>query len=454
MHMGVLDLTIPLRRFSLPWGALSLLALLGSGGSSGCADRDFQAGAGSSACTPGQLRCVCDERQECDGNLMCIADRCIDIVKELPQGMRPSGSAPNPGASSGDAAARNGASSDAAKPDDAQAGTGDPQLEPDSSGKGSGEPGKGQGSSTEAPVEPEKAACADSVRNFRETDADCGGPTCEACQIGQRCRGGIDCKSQVCADGRCVECESDQDCDRINSCATGTCTANRCKLRRKKKGSVCDDKNPCTGKDRCNAKGTCVGISTLVLDDPFDNNANGWKRMYANREGDAKCLWEVGRAKASKCGGVFGEDPAQDHTQNGRNGVAGVVIGGCQTRQGERNTWDCIWSKELQLQNFDAPAVFSFWSHLHSPASNGKNGVTARIVYRDGRSTYARDLEQGFSRDINDGNWTYKSYELPAGARSPVSVGICYQKLPGAPTFAGWSVDDVKVRQRGCMMKQ
>lgn len=446
--MGVLDSTVPLRRFSLSWGAWSLLALLG------CADRDFQAGAGSSACTPGELRCVCDERQECEGDLMCIADRCIDIAQELPRGTRPgTGSGQQPGASSSEPSGRNG---DVSIPEEgsntAQPSTPEPDPSTSTTEPTSQDPS--DDSSTEGPVDPEKAACSDGVRNFRETDADCGGPTCEGCVIGERCRGGIDCQSQVCSDGRCVECETDPDCDRIDSCSTGTCSENRCKLRPKKKGSRCDDKDPCTAKDRCDAKGKCVGKSTLVLDEPFDNKQNGWKRMYANREGDAKCLWEIGTAKASNCGGVYGEDPGLDHTRNGHNGVAGVVIGGCQSRQGQKGTWDCIWSKGLKFNDFEAPAVFSFWSHLHSPASKKKHGVSARVVYMDKSSRYARDLETGFSSDINDGDWNHRIYELPADVRSPVSVGICYQKLPGAPTFAGWSIDDVKVRQRGCMMKQ
>ena len=42
------------------------------------------------------------------------------------------------------------------------------------------------------------ATCADGIANGRETDVDCGGPSCPACGVGQGCSAGGDCSSGTC----------------------------------------------------------------------------------------------------------------------------------------------------------------------------------------------------------------------------------------------------------------
>src|SRR6185503_13557717 len=61
----------------------------------------------------------------------------------------------------------------------------------------------------------------DGVKNGTETDVDCGGGGCPACDPGKTCSMGTDCTSQI--------------------CQAGTCTA-----------PVCDDGNTVSG-DGCNA---------------------------------------------------------------------------------------------------------------------------------------------------------------------------------------------------------
>lgn len=47
--------------------------------------------------------------------------------------------------------------------------------------------------------------CTDGVQSGDETDADCGGPTCDIrCTTGQRCGGDSDCDSGVCSGGTCA----------------------------------------------------------------------------------------------------------------------------------------------------------------------------------------------------------------------------------------------------------
>lgn len=47
------------------------------------------------------------------------------------------------------------------------------------------------------------ATCDDGVKNDVETDVDCGGGTCGACETGQACESAEDCISQVCQDNVC-----------------------------------------------------------------------------------------------------------------------------------------------------------------------------------------------------------------------------------------------------------
>lgn len=78
-------------------------------------------------------------------------------------------------------------------------------LDPDSSGtnggSGSGS-GSGSGETTGVP-----SLCGDGLLNGRETDVDCGGPSCAACPGGSGCLQDTDCRSSVCGDrpGECVD---------------------------------------------------------------------------------------------------------------------------------------------------------------------------------------------------------------------------------------------------------
>src|SRR5438132_10773384 len=40
--------------------------------------------------------------------------------------------------------------------------------------------------------------CSDGVANGAESDIDCGGASCPACDLGKKCRTSIDCASRLC----------------------------------------------------------------------------------------------------------------------------------------------------------------------------------------------------------------------------------------------------------------
>lgn len=98
------------------------------------------------------------------------------------------------------------------------------------------------------------AGCTNGALDPGESDVDCGGTSCPACGLGERCAAGADCESGSCVGDRCVpmsdECrndmldpgESDVDCGgptcaacalgatcaRDGDCASGACEAGTC----------------------------------------------------------------------------------------------------------------------------------------------------------------------------------------------------------------------------------
>lgn len=148
-----------------------------------------------------------------------------------------------------------------------------------------------------------------------------------------------------------------------------------------------------------------------------------------------------------------------DHTPGAANGVMGVDIGGCET-VGFDPEWDCAWTAYVDTSFFDRDILFSFWRHLHAPGwrdgAGEARGVRHRVMYRlrgSGGETTLEMMDGGFG--YNDDRWEPQSYvvRLLPGAEGAqeVAFGICYQRSTRVRNFAGWSVDDVLVRQQGCM---
>lgn len=438
----------PLQARALAW----FTALMAAGGLGACvadvgAADQFEA----DPCSPGEEKCVCKPDQSCNTGLVCIRDICAPDPESAP--------VPDPTPKGSEK------KSEKDSPDSAKSKSPDPKKskEPDSSEPDSSEPDSSEPDSTEpSPKEPEPGeedpsedspkddeglACSDKQRNFRETDIDCGGPICKGCELTQSCRGDVDCLSGVCENLVCVACSTDAHCDDNNPCTTNRCQANECIVESIPEGETCDDNDPCTAKDRCQA-GSCVGKTTVMIAENFDDGGDGWR--YAHDSGSERTLWQIGEAQASDCGQAqFGQDPAQDHTQNGSNAVAGVQIGGCQTRQGDSN-WDCIWSKDVDVSHFDEAVTLSYWRHLHSPARSDHHGVENRIVYRVNRSRKSKVVEKGYKEVTNDSTWLFRSHEIKSGRANTIAIGICYRKQPRVQSFAGWSIDDVTLRQAGC----
>lgn len=408
----------------------------------------FSAGAEDSPCEPGQLSCICADNGECEGGLTCVASRCVDLSGLVTQGEPKGSSEPAPeGAQEAGETPEDGPQKDSASTSASAGGETGAQNSDSGSELDPGEPSSTPKDSSGGPDSP---SCQDGIQNNKETDVDCGGGLCPPCALNRVCAANEDCSSGICSQERCVECVVPEDCGPQSDCSQAICDKGRCMwLDIDSDGKSCDDGDPCTVNDRCDGP-DCVGQDTRVLVDSFDEGLKNWVRVHGARVDLS--MWEVGEAKASSCGGKFGEDPAQDHTQNGKNGVAGVGIGECPDRGGD-GLWDCLWTKEMDVSFFTTLPVFSFWRHLHTPARGDlRRGSINQLVYRIDGVTGPKVLKRGFKMDVNDSKWEPFRYKIPKKAKT-LEIGFCYKKSDGgSPTFAGWSLDDFKVRQEGCEM--
>ena len=64
--------------------------------------------------------------------------------------------------------------------------------------------------------------CDDLIKNGQETDVDCGGPSCNACDVAKSCSVNLDCKNNNCVSGICKTCPIDPIPLKIgSSCPSG-----------------------------------------------------------------------------------------------------------------------------------------------------------------------------------------------------------------------------------------
>lgn len=110
------------------------------------------------------------------------------------------------------------------------------------------------------------ATCNDGKLNHTETDIDCGGEHCDACDVGKNCDADSDCKSKVCTDGMCgaPACKNDDDCSDGAVCDLDTETCISCKDGTKNGEETDVDCggsagcNPCPVGKSCEVSSDCV----------------------------------------------------------------------------------------------------------------------------------------------------------------------------------------------------
>ncbi len=137
-----------------------------------------------------------------------------------------------------------------------------------------------------------------------------GGPECE---LASECDDSDACTTDTCDGGACSNVAIDPNDN--NACTTDTCNAatgvENAPIDR-------DDMNVCTF-DSCDPAIGPVNVGEVVLfSEDFADNAAGWALGQD---------WQIGPAAVSDPPYNGSTDPAQDHTQLGDNGIAGILIG-------------------------------------------------------------------------------------------------------------------------------
>ncbi len=219
------------------------------------------------------------------------------------------------------------------------------------------------------------AACADGLQNGTETDIDCGGADCPACDVGQACDSDVECTSLNCLDGvlcvaptcedgirnqgeggtdcggtsPCGYCEVDDPCSEGLDCASGVCAADS-SLASVCQPPRCDD-NVLNGDetDR-DCGGSCPGCATGRDCDDSDANC-----VSLNCGDDGSCVapscadnvQNQGEADVD-CGGPCPSCPSGTPCLDDDSCRSGVCVETCQeptcedeVRNGDESGVDC-----------------------------------------------------------------------------------------------------------------
>lgn len=105
----------------------------------------------------------------------------------------------------------------------------------------------------------------------------------------------------------------------------------------------------------------------------------------------------------------------------------------------------------MDVSFFERDVHFSFWRHMSTPGWDSSRPKVQNYKYlRIKGDKRLRELATGWSDGQVDHRWTFDDSTFKVVTKAPVSVGICYRRISGSGRFASWSVDDVKIRQKGC----
>ena len=272
-------------------------------------------------------------------------------------------------------------------------------------------------------------------------DGECSAGACEAgvgC-VAQPLNDGASCfiwddwcvENTICIDGQCGGGDV-VDCSHFdNQCQVGSCDpwSGSCFIELVPDGTPCDDAFACSSSGSC-FSGACVPDEVVPhWTETFANNDAGWTLGPQ---------WEIGPAQASNCWWGF-QDPAQDHTQAGDNGVAGVVIGGCA---GDTpHPFYCLTSPVIDTSGIEGPLLIEYYRHLHSDYSPFMHNTVDVFDGTSWVTVWASDFP-----DIDDADWTRIVHEASNYKNASFQVRFCYDiGAFGVFEAAGWNLDDVSL---------
>ncbi|MCC6553365.1 MAG: hypothetical protein IT372_10140 [Polyangiaceae bacterium] len=234
-----------------------------------------------------------------------------------------------------------------------------------------------------------------------------------------------------------------QPCDDFSPCTTGTtCSSGACiNGAPANDGAACDDGTACTTGEFC-TNGVCGGGAgpQVYFSEDFHDNSKGWTLGPE---------WQIGSATAS-VGGVFGADPAADHTSTSDNGVAGVVIGGNASTN--LHGYYYIESPPFNTGAAVGPVILGFYRWLNSDYDpymhntvevwNGSSWIT---LWTSGPPPGIQD-----SPPTGLG-WTFIQHDLTAYKNAGMRIRFGFDITSGGVyTIGSWNIDDILVASAAC----
>lgn len=179
--------------------------------------------------------------------------------------------------------------------------------------------------------------CSDASTSHQASASACSGGACEVTWRDEPCALGCDVASGLCAGDPCigVTCAGD-------ACHAARCVAGACVHELVPAGTACDDGDPCTGAEACNAAGVCVGVAASCAAAPaavcVDGDTSrafvaagscasgGCSYTASDDDCPSGCDVATGRCSGDPCAGVVcDEPPTSCHATSGT-----CVAGLCQ----------------------------------------------------------------------------------------------------------------------------
>lgn len=266
----------------------------------------------------------------------------------------------------------------------------------------------------------------------------CGGGTPRQCAPPGGCFiGQCDDESSSCV----VTAGNDgQSCDDGSPCTSGTtCTSGACIGGvPANDGAACNDGASCTTGEVCGAGACGGGVGpTIFFADDFADNAAGWAMGPT---------WGIGPALPTTGADQGMNDPANDHSPTGDNGIGGTVLGGFVPAI-------IHGAYYLESPTFDTTSpgnvVFGFRRWL---SNDWPSWMRSTVEVFDGQSWVVLWSSTSQSGAINDAAWLYQSFDITAHKSAQTRVRFGYEILQTQGLFdlGGWNVDDVIVASTPC----
>ena len=187
------------------------------------------------------------------------------------------------------------------------------------------------------------ATCDDGTRNGDETDVDCGGPECDACEAPGMCNVPEDCVSVVCTKGMCTPAECD-DGVRNGDETDVDCGGDVC--------ASCDDGESCLEADDCTSlvctDDVCVAATCddgVQNQDETDADCGGDVCDACDDgegcEDDGDCVSNVCNTDTSTCEAPTCDDGVLNGTETDLD-CGGDSCSGCETDEDCLVDGDCL----------------------------------------------------------------------------------------------------------------